>query len=227
MKKILLELGHNIRENSTPKAIIGVLLGNIIIGIGIATLRVSSMGNDPFTAMNMAVSETISMGLGTYQSIFNLIFLVVQLIWGRKYIGLGTIVNMFLMGYVVQYSIPVVEMLIGKEGIHEFVIKLVIMVVALIIVAFGLALYQSSHVGVAPYDFLSLGMTDTLPTPYFTNRVITDSCSVLVALSTFLLGFNDFAGCHLGIGTILTALCLGPLVGMFNKVVQPFLWKMK
>ena len=121
-----------------------------------------------------------------------------------------------------QYSIPVVEMLIGKEGTHEFVVKLLIMAIALVILAFGLAIYQSANAGVAPYDYLSLGATETIKTPYFINRVVTDSGCVLISLSTFLLGFQEFSGCHLGIGTIITALCLGPLVGVFNKPVKRF-----
>ena len=222
MKHIWSEMSQNIKNSFTLKTVIGVLLGNVIIGIAIAILRVSNMGNDPYTAMNMAVSESIGMGLGTYQIILNLVFLVVQLIWGRKYIGLGTIINMFLLGYVVQYMIPIIEAVIGKEGSHEFVVKLVIMAVALVVLACGLAIYQSAHSGVAPYDYLSLGMTEVLSTPYFLNRVFTDIGCVLISLSTFLLGFQDFAGCHLGIGTLMTALCLGPLVAMFNKVVKPF-----
>ncbi len=215
-------MAQNIKSSLTLKTILGVLLGNVIIGIAIAILRVSNMGNDPYTAMNMAVSETIGKGLGAYQIVLNLILLVVQIIWGRKYIGLGTIINMFLLGYVVQYMIPVVEMLIGKEGSHDFVIKLIIMAIALIVLAFGLAIYQSANSGVAPYDYLSLGMTDALPTPYFFNRVSTDAICVMVSLSTFLLGFQEFEGCHLGIGTVVTALCLGPLIAMFNKLVKPF-----
>ncbi len=222
MMKALKEIGTNVKKSFTPRVMIGVIVGNLICGTGIAILRVSHMGNDPYTAMNMAVTETIGMGLGTYQIILNLAILMIQLKWGRKYIGIGTIVNMLLLGYIVQFFIPVVEGIVGKEGSQSLYVQLAIMAVGLLILALGLAIYQSANAGVAPYDYLSMGMADALPTPYFANRVITDTVCVLVSLSTFVLGFQEFSGCHLGVSTIITAFCLGPLVGMFNKVVKVY-----
>ena len=53
-------------KNLTGKKIAGVILGNLILGIGVALLKVSQMGNDPYSACNMAISDVIGMWLGTY-----------------------------------------------------------------------------------------------------------------------------------------------------------------
>lgn len=200
----------------TKKALAGSLAGNILIGIGGATLRVSHMGNDPFSAMNMALSDILPVSLGAFQILLNCVLILVQLKWGRKYMGIGTVINMFFLGYIIQYAIPMIEGLIGVEGSHSLLIKIIIMMAGLLFIALGIAFYQEANAGVSPYDYLSLGMTEALPTPYFANRVITDGGCMLAALSTWIFGALQFSECHIGVGTFVTVFCLGPFVAMFN-----------
>ena len=71
----------------------------------------------------------------------------------------------------------------------------------------GISLHQTSDLGVAPYDYLALGLRDHTPLPYFCCRLFTDT---LCALLAFLLGGL------LGLGTLICAFCLGPLIQFFN-----------
>ncbi len=56
-------------------------------------------------------------------------------------------------------------------------------------------------IGVSPYDFLALGLTDRLRKPYFVIRVGTDVTCVLVILIAVFTGFITWNLSHLGIGT--------------------------
>ncbi len=205
-------------KNLTGKKIAGVILGNLILGIGVALLKVSQMGNDPYSACNMAISDVIGMWLGTYQLIINVVLFVIQLLWGRKYIGFGTVINLFLLGYVVQFSAKGWEIIIGDGDDFSFPVKIIVMIVALIILSFGLSMYQTANMGVSPYDYLALGFTDKLKTSYSLNRIITDAGCVLIIVAAVLLKFTDWTHSHLGIGTVICAFCLGPLVGAFTRI---------
>ncbi|MDD7176428.1 MAG: DUF6198 family protein [Lachnospiraceae bacterium] len=205
-------------KNISKRKLIAVILGNLILGIGITILRFSQMGNDPFCASTMAISGGLGMGLGTYQLILNAVLFVFQLIWGRKYIGLGTIINLFLLGYIVQFGTWTMETLFGADVVLTLPLKLVIMVAALVILTFGLAMYQVAELGVAPYDFLALGLADRFPVPYFALRVGTDAVCVLVILIAVGTGLIGWESSHLGIGTVITAFFLGPLVSYFSKL---------
>ncbi len=201
----------------TGRKAAGVILGNIFIGIGAAGLRLSLMGNDPYTACNMALSEGFHMGLGTYQLIVNIIMLIIQLIWGRSYLGFGTIVNMCFLGYIIQYVTIVLQATIGDGTGKSFFYQLIYMLISLLALAFGLSMYQTANLGVAPYDYLALGMTDHFKPPYFVNRVITDAVCVLLILISVGIRFITWENAHLGVGTVLAAFCLGPFVNMFNR----------
>lgn len=205
-------------KNITKRKLAAVILGNLILGIGVAILRFSQMGNDPFCASTMAISGGLGMGLGTYQLVLNVVLFVFQLLWGRSYIGLGTIINLFLLGYIVQFVTWVLDSVFGAMLVLTLPQQLVIMVVALVILTFGLAMYQVAELGVAPYDFVALGLAERLPIPYFALRVGTDAICVLVILIAVGTGFIGWENSHLGIGTVITAFFLGPLVAYFSKI---------
>ena len=86
------------------------------------------------------------------------------------------------------------------------------------VTALGASLYQTADLGIAPYDYLSLGLRDYTPFPYFGCRVFTDA---LCALICWLLGGL------VGIGTLICAFCLGPFIQFFNGLVSERLLQYK
>ena len=62
--------------------------------------------------------------------------------------------------------------------------------------------------GIAPYDYLSLGLRDYTPCPYFGCRIFTDALSALLC---WLLGGL------VGLGTLICAFCLGPFIQFFDR----------
>ena len=65
-----------------------------------------------------------------------------------------------------------------------------------------------AHLGIAPYDYLSLGLRDYTPCPYFGCRIFTDALSALLC---WLLGGL------VGLGTLICAFCLGPFIQFFDR----------
>jgi len=208
---------NNIIGKITLRKAVAVVLGNIICGLGIAVLRFSLMGNDPYTASTLAISDGLHVGLGNYQLALNIVLLIVQLIWGKKHLGFGTIVNMCFLGYIVQFFSFVIECICNPLGGKSAIIKLLVMLLSFIILTYGLSMYQVADLGVSPYDYLSLGMTDKWQKPYFLNRVITDIVCVLIIVLAVFGGLIGWENSHLGIGTVLAAFCLGPFINFFNK----------
>ena len=80
-------------ERPTVRRVLGMVIGIVIISLGIAIFKQSHLGNDSITALNIRLSELLGISLGVQNICTNLLFLVVEFIWGRKYIGLGTLVG--------------------------------------------------------------------------------------------------------------------------------------
>jgi len=207
-------------EKFSLRRAICVIIGNLIIGFFVALLKLSGMGNDPFGAMNMALSEGFSLPVGHLQLIVNIILLTIQLIFGRKFLGFGSVVNLFFLGYIVQYSLKLLYFLLGNTYEPNLFLRIVIMAIALLGISFGLSMYQLSALGVSPYDYLSIGMTDRFKNKYFLNRIITDMACIAIILTAFAVGIVKSNQLNLGVGTIIAAFGLGPFVAFFNKINQ-------
>src|SRR5690606_31997866 len=79
------------------------ILGITLISFGAALSESMDMGLDPFTAMNRGASALLGFSLGSYQLVLNLIILAVVFFMKRSLIGWGTIFNMVLVGYQVDF----------------------------------------------------------------------------------------------------------------------------
>ena len=192
-----------------PKRVLMTIVGNIFIGLGIGIFRYAAMGNDPYTAMNLSLSACVGLSYPVFQILFNLVAFVIQLIWGRELIGIGTVVNAFFLGYIVDFFfrllllLPIASLVFWQSVIVVFI--------GVVICSFGLSLYQTSDVGVAPYDALSLITQKKLKKiPYFWHRMFDDALAALI--SFVATGFTN-----IGLGSIVSAFGLGPFIQFFNK----------
>ena len=195
--------------NAKAKNIFYCFLGVVTIGLGCALFKQSHCGNDAFTALNITISERTGISLGTVTVLMNCFYLIFPLIWGRKYINIGTILNGVLLGYIVDFFFKLINGICGDPS--SFLIQLLWLVPAVIVISLGISLYQTADLGVGPYDYLALGLRDHLHFPYFACRIFTDSLCALIA---FLMGGL------IGIGTLLCALCLGPFTQFFDQAVS-------
>ena len=179
-----------------------MVVGNIFLGLGIAVFKLSGLGNDPYSGMVMALSDCVGMAYANFLVLINLAVFVIEIIFGRKFIGAGTVVNAVLLGYIVTFFY---NLLSNGIGIPEVMWqRLIIVCIGVVVCSFGVS--------------MSLIMAMRKPSiSYFWHRISTDA---LCALICFL------AGGIVGIGTLLSAFCLGPFISFFDaKFTLPLLRK--
>lgn len=192
-----------------PRRWVGMLVGNLVLALGISILKWSHTGNDPYSGMVMAVASVLGTTYGRTLIITNCFLFLVELILGRKYIGVGTIGNWFLLGPVVDCIYP-----FWIRTFHEADMiwkQLVLAVIGVIVISIGCSLYQTSDAGISPYDSLALIVENRTPLPYFWSRMI---CDALCALICFL------AHGVMGIGMVICAFGLGPIISFFDKYLS-------
>lgn len=189
-------------HNVDKKRLLIMIIGNVFLGMGISIFKLSGMGNDPFSGMAMALAESVGITYANFLILLNLVLFVIEFITGRKFIGVGTFVNAILLGYIATFFHNNWLSLFGEPQLLWQ--RVVIVAIGVVVCSFGVSLYQTSKVGVAPYDSLSLIMRENFPKiSYFWHRMFTDA---LCALICFL------AGGIVGLGTLVSALGLGPII---------------
>ncbi|MEY8291229.1 hypothetical protein AAK882_00945 [Carnobacteriaceae bacterium 52-44] len=193
------------------------IVGITFISIGAALSETMDMGLDPFTALNRGASSLLGFSLGNYQLVVNLIILAVVFFMKRSLIGWGTIYNMILVGYQVDFFNNLFGNIFQVDDM-SLMIRIVFTVIAILIFTIGVAVYMDIDLGVSPYDAIAPLITDRTGWNYTPVRVVTDI--VVVVAAYFLSG-------PVGISTVITGFFAGPLITFFsNKVSTPVIEKM-
>lgn len=193
------------------RRILMTILGVLTAGFSVGIFNFSMFGMDPFQVFAHGVWEHINMGFGTFYMIINLIMLVGIFFIDKSKIGLGTLINIFLLGYVVQFSSWLFTTLIPDPNM---ITRIFALLIGIIIISFGSALYFTGDLGVSTYDAIALLMAEKKVAKFQYCRIGTD---LICTITGFLLGAT------VGIGTLVTAFFMGPIIALFNKkIAVPF-----
>ena len=149
------------------------------------------------------------MELGTYQLLSNAVLFVPMLIWGRRYIGVGSIVNMVLAGYAVQGASALFAAVL--PAVRHPALVTVLFVIGIGVFALGASLYMTAALGTAPYDALAPMIVDATKAKYRLVRVLQDVLFLVLAIV--------FHGA-IGVGTVVTAFFTGPLIEFWTRSVS-------
>jgi uncharacterized membrane protein YczE len=184
------------------RRILHLVVGLVLYGIGCALTIRAGWGVDPWTVLAEGLSSRTGLGIGW---ITNLLGAVVLLAWIplRQRPGAGTVVNVFLVGTVIQATLAVVP------AATEVWIGGLLLAGGIVLVAIASGLYLGAGFGAGPRDGLMTGLHRRLGWPIWLCRLLVES-SVLV--SGWLLGGT------VGVGTVVFALCIGPLVHSAMKL---------
>ena len=217
--------------DSEMKRRLAMTLGGVVIaGFSVGMFQFSMLGMDPFQVFAHGIWTQIQhimtggsirllveydarnavIGYGIVYMIINLVLLVGDFFLDKKKIGIATFINLFLVGYVVDFSYGIWIKLIPEP---DFVTRMVFLVVAIVIMCFASALYFTSDLGVSTYDAIALSLSEQKGWDFRIVRII---CDLICTGLGFVMGVLP------GIGTIITAFFMGPLIEFFNvHVARP------
>jgi len=179
--------------------------GVLMAGFSVGMFNFSGFGMDPFQVLAHGISMKLPLGYGTFYTILNIIMLIAIFFIDRRKIGLGTFVNIFLLGYVVQFSSWLMEAWIPGPTLA---VRLVFLVVGIVIMCLGSSLYFTGDLGVSTYDAVALILSERKVARFQYCRIGSDfictACGLLL-------------GATVGIGTLVTAFFMGPFIALFNR----------
>ena len=75
--------------------------------MGVSIFKFAGLGNDAYNAMMMALSDCGRHSLCRFFAIFSVGLFVIELIAGRHFIGLGTIINTLFLGYIDTFFVTI------------------------------------------------------------------------------------------------------------------------
>ncbi len=200
------------------------LFGVIICAISVGIFKIAALGVDPFQSFMAGLDAFVPIKFGTLYVIANAVLLVFALVFDRHYIGIATFINLFLLGYITQFTYDFLQTVIVNPSMP---VRIICLVVGVVIICFGSAFYMTADLGVSTYDAIALIICNTWKKGKFQYvRIITDVVCVILGCILFLMagGQLSMIPTIAGVGTIITAFFMGPLIEFFNvHVARPVL----
>ena len=180
---------------------IQAVTGITMIGIGVAFNYMANLGLGPWGVFHDGLSKTIGI---TYGRTIIVTGVAVMLLWIplKQKPGLGTLIDIFLVGLVADTIILYFEF---SENIF---LSLILILLGIISIGTGTAIYVGADLGVGPRDGIMVGL-ETLGIKIGTARN-------LIELIAFLTG--SLLGGLVGYVTILFVIGIGPVV----QLVLPY-----
>lgn len=178
------------------RRILQLLVGLVLYGTGCALTIEAGLGVDPWTVFAQGLSIHTGVGVGW---VTNILGFFVLLLWIplRQKPGVGTIANILLVGTSMQAALWLIPPMSG------IVVQFTLLLGGILLVAIASGLYIGARFGPGPRDGLMTGLHARLGWPIWL-------CRAVVELTVLLIGW--LLGGTVGIGTVLFALLIGPLV---------------
>lgn len=202
------------KENFTKRLII-VILAVITMGFALSFLVLVDLGTDPCTLMNLTISKTLHMSLGNWQALLNILLFIFVILFGSEFIGFGTIANMFLVGYSLDFFSWLWRMVGIDVFFQSAAVRYAVFLPALILFIIAAAVYMDVELGTSPYDAMPLMIVKYAPKiPFKLCRICYDSGVIFIGW---------LFGARVQIATLSMALLLGPVIAYIGNKLKPLL----
>lgn len=200
------------------------LAGVIICAVSVGIFKLAALGVDPFQSLMAGLDSLIPISFGTLYVIVNAVLLLFSIIVDRHNIGIATFINLFLLGYITEFTLEFLQRMIPDPSM---VTRVVCLIIGIVVICFGSSLYMTADLGVSTYDAVAIVMSSKWKWGRFKYvRICTDLVCVLAGCILFVIAGNPVSMIPTiaGIGTIITAFFMGPLIDLFNrKIAMPML----
>lgn len=208
------------------KRILMSVLGVVICGISVGFFKRATFGVDPFQSFMSGLDTMIPIDFGTLYVIANVCLLLFSIINDRSKIGIATLINLLFTGYIADFSHQFLNNMFPALGMTG---RIIMLVIGIVVMCFSSAFYFTANLGVSTYDAVALVISEKWnPAPFRFCRIACDLVCVITGVILFLCAGQPISniGAVVGVGTIVTAFFMGPLIDFFNvHVAQPFLNK--
>ncbi len=190
-----------------PRRLLALYTGLWLYGFSMAVMVRASLGLDPWDVFHQGVARHVPLSFGTVTALTGI---AVLLAWIplRQRPGLGTVSNVVVIAISVDAGLA---MLPDFDG---YVVRAAAMIGAVVLNAIATVLYIGAGMGPGPRDGLMTGLVGRTGRSV---RLVRTTIEVSALIVGWLLGGS------VGIGTVVYAFGIGPLIQLLIPVVNRYL----
>lgn len=181
--------------------------GLMLMGLGTALMLEARLGVAPWAVLHEGVALNTPLSHGVVSQLVGLVILLLAWLWLRQPAGIGTVFNIVMLGlwidlFRAQAWLPAPE---------AFALRALQLLAATALYAFANALYLAADLGAGPRDGLMLGAARRFRLPV---RAVRSAIELSALAGGWVLGGP------VGLGTVIYALAVGPLIQRFMRMLR-------
>ena len=183
-----------------------LIFGLTLFGLGEALLIVSSLGVTPWTVLaeGLSIKFKVSVGLATFFISISILFLWIPL---KQKIGIGTLLNAIIIASTIDLFVYLIPFASSDY------LSIIYLVLGILLVGIGSGFYLTTNLGPGTRDGLMKGISENFKKPISIVRF---------SIETIVVILGWFLGGTVGIGTILFAVFIGPLIAITLFLIKIF-----
>jgi uncharacterized membrane protein YczE len=184
------------RGRQLARRLVNLFVGLVLFGASLALMLRSRLGLGPWDVLHQGLAERTGLPIG--QVVIG-VAVVVLLLWFplRQRPGFGTVSNVIVVGLAVDGTLAVLPQP------HQLAVRAAYLILGILANAVATGLYIGAGLGPGPRDGLMTGFAQR----GHSIRLVRS----LIELSVLAIGW--LLGGTVGVGTLLYAVTIGPLVG--------------
>ncbi|MFC7724775.1 hypothetical protein ACFQW6_06625 [Nocardioides sp. GCM10028917] len=186
----------------SPRRTAMLLVGCVVLGVGVALLLAADLGSDGYSTFVNGLTITTGVDFWIVNLVVGVVLVALAML-RKVYPGIGTVVQVVLVGVTVSVVLGVIA------TPDELVSRAVLLAAAFPVLALGIALYLGSHTGAGPAEAAALAWDP--PVPFKWSYSVVQGGG---ALGGWLLGAT------VGVGTLAVILLLGPAVDLAARLLS-------
>jgi uncharacterized membrane protein YczE len=190
---------QQLRAGHLPRRLAQLMVGLTLYGVSMAMLIRSTLGLDPWDVFHAGIATHVPL---TFGQVTIIVGALVLLLWLplRQWPGLGTIANVVVIGLAADVGLALIA---PPEDLWA---RALMLGTGIVLNGVAGGLYIGSQLGPGPRDGLMTG---------FARRTGLSIRLVRTTIEVVVLGAGWLLGGPVGLGTVLYAVTIGPLVQFF------------
>ena len=214
-------------KKSTPAQwatrVVLYIVGLFFMALGVAFAVNSDLGVSPVTSLPYVSSLIADTALGTCVIAVYGVYIVLQLLILRRefrLINLTQIIFSTIFGYFTDFT----KWLLADFALPTYAGQLVMLVISIVTVAFGVFLYMEVDLVAMPMEGLTQAIARKVGRPFHNVKIGVDCSTVALGILRSFVFLHGLMGIREG--TVITAIVVGKVMGLFKKPLQPVVQKL-
>lgn len=183
------------------------VVGLIILSFGVSMMILAGLGAGPWDALFVALAENLGLTVGSWTFIVGFCLILLNGFLIKKVPDFSALITMFIIGLCIDFWLVIA---FADLAVMQLMIRVGMLISGILSIAVGVSMYLQSNFARNPIDNLMMVFHQ------LTGKSLSFSKTFLEVV-VLIIAF--FIGGPIGVGTILIAFGIGPLIQFFFKPI--------